>query len=84
MRSPKPSQANAFIHPPTHPPTHSLVINEAIHAKTVRLVIKDESGGPSTSEVVSREDALMKAREAGLDLVLGKYIVTLHPEKDEG
>ncbi|KAM3571937.1 hypothetical protein VYU27_006033 [Nannochloropsis oceanica] len=49
----------------------AFVINEAIKARTVRLVFKEEgSSGPPTSTVVSRQEALAKAKEVGLDLVL--------------
>lgn len=49
------------------------MINEAIKARTIRLVFKEEgSSGPPTSTVVSRQEALAKAKEVGLDLVLGK------------
>lgn len=64
----------SFLPSSSVPPSCSaFVINEAIQARTVRLVIKEEgSSGPPTSIVVSRLEALAKAKEAGLDLVLGK------------
>lgn len=62
----------------------AFVINEAIQARTVRLVIQEEgSSGPPTSIVVSRHEALAKAKEAGLDLVLGKEGSEEREEKAE-
>ena len=72
-----PPPPSSFSHTPPfllHSNPSAFVINEAIQARTVRLVIKDEcSSGPPTSIVVSRQEALAKAKEAGLDLVLGKH-----------
>lgn len=66
-----PSAANPV--PSSLPSLSAFVINEAIQARTVRLVFKEEgSSGPPTSIVVSRQEALAKAKEVGLDLVLGK------------
>ena len=76
MLPPRPPSHRPHIPCSPLPPLPSLsafVINEAIQARTVRLVIKEEgSSGPPTSIVVSRQEALAKAKEAGLDLVLGK------------
>lgn len=49
-----------------------LVVNKAIQAGTVRLVVKNDAGGPASSSILSRDEALAKAQAAGLDLVLGK------------
>ncbi|TFJ85401.1 hypothetical protein NSK_003360 [Nannochloropsis salina CCMP1776] len=52
------------------PKKGDLVVNKAIQARTVRLVVKNDAGGPASSSILSRDEALAKAQLAGLDLVL--------------
>lgn len=48
------------------------MLNEAIQTDRVRLAIKDEKTGKSTSSIVTINEALEKARSMKLDLVLGE------------
>lgn len=48
------------------------VINDAIQTDKVRLVIKDEATGKNSTSIVTRDEALAKAKSMKLDLVLGE------------
>lgn len=50
------------------------MLNEAIQTDRVRLAIKDEKTGKSTSSIVTINEALEKARSMKLDLVLGEFL----------